>query len=60
MDVLQGTVKVTVVGVGRHTVQTVTLVVQPSGIDVVTGAAGLMVVLHVVVIAVKPVEQISV
>lgn len=60
VDVLQGTVKVTVVGVGPHTVQTVTLVVQPSRIDVVVGAAGLMVVLQVVVTAVRPVGQISV
>jgi len=58
--VLQGTVKVTVVRVGPHTVQTVTLVVQPSGTDVVVGAAGFIVVVQVVVTAVKPVGQISV
>ena len=60
VDVLHGTVKVTVVGVGAQTVQTVTLVVQPSWIDVVVGAAGLIVVLQVVVTAIKPVGQILV
>ncbi len=50
----------TVVRVGPHTVQTVTLVVQPSGIDVVVGAAGFIVVVKVVVTAVKPVGQMSV
>lgn len=60
VDVVHGTVNVTVVGVGPHTVQTVTLVVQPSATAVVVGAAGLKVVLQVVVMAVKPVGQISV
>lgn len=50
----------TVVGVGPHIVQMATLVVQPSGIELVVVTAGLIVVLQVVVTAVKPVGQISV
>lgn len=67
-----GLVRVTVVGVAAQWVQTVTVVVQPSGIDGVVVAnpeAGLVtlavasgqtVVVMVVVIVVKPVGQISV
>lgn len=67
-----GRVKVTVVGVGAQLLQTLTVVVQPSGIvDVVETApeaglvtlavaSGQIVVVIVVVIVVNPVGQISV
>lgn len=67
-----GRVRVTVVGVGAQCVQTVTVVVQPSGIDAVVVAkpdggpvtvgvaSGQTVVVYVVVIVVNPVGQMSV
>lgn len=67
-----GTVKVTVVGVGAQLSQTLTVVVQPSGMEGVVDASpegglvtpavasGQMVVVIVVVMVVKPVGQMSV